>query len=490
MAEPGESRLHAGLARPRGFALALAALLAAFAFSLFLGLAADPIDRASEQRCVEVVRHMVETGDYFVPRLGDKVRLQKPPLFYWAGAAVATLSGDTGPWSVRAVSACAALALAAILALWGRRLGGGGTGLLAAALFASMVQAHTSGRRGDAEMLLALLATGALVAFDRIHETRRRALLWAFAALAGLAFMTKATAVLLSVGLPILAFLALRRELSALRDRRVLASLGVAAAIGVAWYAALVLFVPGAFEALRDFLLLPLGGETHGGSAHYRPPWWFLSVLPARALPASAALPFVVWRLWTTRLYRGDARRRFAALVFLVPFVGFSVLPQKQKHYTLAMLPGLALCSADALAAAARAFGTRFDLGLRVAGPALALAGLAGAALCALFFAWVEDWTALSAAAALALPCAAFALAAVAAGAARPGAFAAAWLAGCIVLYGVFQGALQPRSASLARDYAQLPLDDRERLVALSREHPWFAKLFFWAQANAQPDDD
>jgi len=104
----GESRLRSLLASPRGFALGLALLVAALGFGLFLGLAADPVGRTSELRCVEVVRHMVESGETLVPHFGNQVRLQKPPLFYWAGAAVATLSGDTGPWSLRVVSACAA----------------------------------------------------------------------------------------------------------------------------------------------------------------------------------------------------------------------------------------------------------------------------------------------------------------------------------------------------------------------------------------------
>ena len=149
--------------------------------------------------------------------------------------------------------------------------------------------------------------------------------------------------------------------------------------------------MPGAFETLGHALVLPMGGKGSGGdSTHFRAPWWYLTVLPVRAAPASLVLPFVIWRLWRTRVYRDEPRMRFAALCFLVPFAAFSLLPQKQKHYTLAMLPGLALCSAEALFAAARELRPRLALFLRALGTPLALAGLAGAVLCALFYHWVE----------------------------------------------------------------------------------------------------
>ncbi len=493
MIRDAESLLRAFVASRRGFALSALVLLGLVSLVLFVGLGADPVGRSSEGRCVAVVRSMVESGEWLVPRLGSTVRLQKPPLFYWAGAVVAELSGDTGPWSARAVSGAAGLALAALLLVWGRALGGGGLGLIAAGSLVAMQQFTSSGRRGDAEMLLALLSTAALLCFDRMHQERRRALLPVFAGLLGLAFLAKATAVLFSVVLPIAVYLALRRELGVLREPRVLATLAAAAAIGVSWYVAVLVFVPGAFESLRDALLLPLGNaQSHGGSAHFRAPWWYLSVLPVRAAPASLLLPFVVWRLWTTRVYRADPRRRFAALAFLVPFAAFSLLPQKQKHYTLAMLPGLALCSADAVAAGARELGSRFALALRAVGTPLALAGFAATVMLALFFAWVEGWAPVAVAAAAALPLALFAVAGAAAFAGRPASFGASWLAGFLLALAVGLGIVETRVAAISRDYVRRPLAERERLAMVVREHAWFAKLVLLelGDGGGENDDD
>ncbi len=489
MIRDAESLLRAFVASRRGIAISALLLLGAASLALCVGLGADPVGRISEARCVEVVRNMIESGDWLVPRLGATIRLQKPPLFYWAGSVVAELSGDTGPWSVRAVSAAAALALAALVLAWGRSLGGAGIGLSAAGCLVAMQQFTSSGRRGDAEMLLALLSTAALFCFDRMHAERRRGLLPLFAALLGLAFLAKATAVLLTVGAPIAVYLALRRELGVLRQPRILAALAGAAAIGVSWYAAVLAFVPGAFESLHGALLQPLGSaQAHGGSAHFRAPWWYLSVLPVRAAPASLLLPLVIWRLWTTRLHREDPRRRFAALAFLAPFAAFSLLPQKQKHYTLAMLPGLALCSADAVAAAARELGPRFALALRAVGTPLALAGVAATAVLSLFFVWVEGFTPAAVAAAAALPLALFAAAGAAALAARPASFGASWILGFLLALAVGRGVVQTRVEALSRDLASLPLDDRERLALVAREHPWFARQML--ALGASGDDD
>jgi len=485
-----ESRFCAFAVSRRGFALSAALFLAALALALFLGLGTETLARISEVRCVQVVKRMVESGDWLVPRLGEIARLQKPPLFYWAGAAVATVTSDSSAWSVRFVSACAAFGLAGVMLAWGRALGGGGLALAAAACLAAMQQFGSSGRRGDAEMLLAFLSTAALLCFDRMHAERRAKLLPVFALLLGLAILTKATAVLITVAAPIAVFLALRRELAVLRDRRVLAAGGAALALGLSWYLAILVFVPGAFETLRDALFLPLGAdESQAGSTHFKWPWWYFSILPVRAAPASLLLPLVIWRLWVTRVYRDDPRMRFASLAFLVPLAVFSVLPQKQKHYTLSMMPGLALCSAEALLAAARELGPRFTLAIRALGTPLALAGVAATVVLALFFLWVERWSPGAVTAGAAVPFALFVLAAAAALAGARAAFGASWILGFLLALAVGRGVVEPRVESLARSYIAMSLDERENLILLARDRPWFARLMLRLGSSGEDGD-
>jgi 4-amino-4-deoxy-L-arabinose transferase-like glycosyltransferase len=460
-----------------GFRCAAALLVAGLALASFWNLASEPPGRVSERRCVAVVSTMVQTGDWLVPELGGKPRLQKPPLFYWTGAATATLLGDTGSIAVRAPSALSALGLLALVILWARSLGGPLQGLAAGAALIGMLQLTTSARRGDAEMLLALLCTATLFAFDRVYRTRAaRDFAW-LGVLAGLAFLAKATAVLLVVAAPIAAFVALERSFSRGDARRALGAVLLALAIGLSWYVAILALVPGAFDTLWNDAVLPLGaGESGGDSRHFRSPLWYLSTLPARAAPASLLLPLVLWRLWSTRLHRGDPRRRLAALSFLVPFLAFSLLPQKQKHYTLVMLPGLALCSADALFALAprvRAWVTR------IGGSLVALAGLGVTLLFALFEAWIAArpafpvWALAAALGALLLVALVHALRG------RGLAFACAFVPALLLLVAVARGSVQVRAEQYeVQGFAGLTLDERERLLKLAREHPDLIAIF------------
>ena len=259
-----------------GGGLGACVLLLAMALVLFVNLQTEPVRRHSEKRCVSVVSAMVRSGDWLVPRIQGEPRLQKPPLLYWVGAATATLLDDTGPFPLRLPSAVATLALVAVVMAWGASLGGIGRGLAAGAALVAMYQLTASGRRGDAEMLLALFCAASLFVFDQLYVTHRRALLPLFGVLAGLALLSKATAVFLVVALPLLLFLALRGDLRRLRDPGVLGACALAFGMGVAWYVVIVALVPGAFGTLWRELILPLGAssELSVGSQHYEPVWW------------------------------------------------------------------------------------------------------------------------------------------------------------------------------------------------------------------------
>jgi hypothetical protein len=238
---------------------------------------------------------------------------------------------------------------------------------------------------------------------------------------------------------------------------------------------AVIAFVPGASR--RSGTTLPRSADRGGGDAgHFRPVWWYLGVLPVRAAPLSVLLPVVVWRLYTTRVYRGDPRWRFAALTLLAPFVAFSLLPQKQDHYTLSMLPGLALVTAEALGALSERVRERLARGL---GSALSLAGIVATVLIALFFVWIEGSSPFGVAAWAAALGAIFALAFAAALRGFAVAFLAAWVTAFLLLLAVHRGVVSVRVATLQRTpFPSLPVSERHRIYTTARAHPWFVDLF------------
>jgi hypothetical protein len=73
------------------------ALLAACAY--LVGIAAVPVTDRDEPRFAQASRQMAESdrlADWVIPRVGDEIRLKKPPLIYWVQAptVLAITGGD------------------------------------------------------------------------------------------------------------------------------------------------------------------------------------------------------------------------------------------------------------------------------------------------------------------------------------------------------------------------------------------------------------
>jgi 4-amino-4-deoxy-L-arabinose transferase-like glycosyltransferase len=379
-------RLEQGLARvgtePRLRRVAVALAVLVVLVGLLFRLGAEPIARKSEARTFEVARAMQGGRGWLVPRMDGEPRLQKPPLYYWAAAAALSVERDPIR-ALRLPSALAGMGLVATVFLWGRRAGGFASGTLAALSLLSMFKFWELGRRGDAEMTLAFLTAQALFAFDRIYWERRRDLLpWFFGA-ALLAFLARATAAVLVIGLPIALRLGLDGTWRRAPRGDVLAwALGCGLAC-LAWYAAILWWVPGAWEVLRQSLLLPFGLAKAGPTvaAHLRPVWYYLPKLFVVAWPAAVLVPLAVWHVVALRSHPQRGRATFPALAFASLFVAFSLLPMKQRHYLMPLLPLLALTLAPALIAAYERHRSAVERTVAVLGYGLLVVAPAGSLL-------------------------------------------------------------------------------------------------------------
>lgn len=334
-------------------------MLAAFALILIttvlLGfrLGAGPFERSSERRCHEVAREMVESGDYLVPRFDGAIRLQKPPLYYWLAAGTANVVGEVSLLSTRLPSAIAALLLLLVVMGYAATTGSASVSLLAGVLLLLSFQFATSGRRGDAEMWLALASSCAIVSFDRYAATGAIKWLSAFTLALLVAFLAKATAAIVTVVLPVFLMTRLATTRRRTSIRAIAIAILVATILGFAWHGWLLLSIDGAFYELLGDLALPFGvtvGET-GDAAHTEAPWFFAEKFFSVSFPAALLLPCVVWRIFATRGFRDDPSKRSIWIASCVQFVAFSLLPQKQKHYLLPLVPLYAILAADAVIA-------------------------------------------------------------------------------------------------------------------------------------------
>lgn len=368
----------------------LPALLLGFAAVLFFRLGDAPVHRTAEVRVDRVSRHMLESGDWLVPRLGEKVRLQKPPLYYWLAAAVEGAAGGAATVWLRTPSALCALLLLLVAWGWGRWVGGEGHGLLAALLLVGLIGVAEFGRLGVAETLLAASSSAALLAYEHARATGSRRALGACLLCLAAAVLAKATPVLLTVALPIALDLLLQGRLRGALGRRTLGLVALTLVPALLWYVAVIATVPGAWDDIVSFALLPFGvrlPEAAGNASHVRPVWYHVEALATMGLPLLALLPLLVARAWRTRGWRDAPRLRFAALAVAAPLLGFSLIPEKQDHYLLPLMPAWAVLLADALldACARTAAGAR---GLRVASAVTAALLLLAACVFALALRW------------------------------------------------------------------------------------------------------
>src|SRR5262249_13291005 len=123
-----------------------------------LGIWSLPLVDRDEPRFAEASREMIERGNYIVPYFNNQLRLDKPPLTYWAQIASYQIFAEND-FAARFPSAIAAALVAVLLFAWGRRVGGHNVGWLTAIIFALSLQSFVHSKAAVADMWLVLFVT-------------------------------------------------------------------------------------------------------------------------------------------------------------------------------------------------------------------------------------------------------------------------------------------------------------------------------------------
>ena len=322
------------------FARRYGAIVAVLALAMLLWqLGALPLLSENEGRRAAVIQSMHAGDGLLVPRLNGEVYIDKPPLHYWLGAAVAQLRGTADEWAVRLPSALAALALLAGLyaALKRQTAGTDGrdwTAPLAALALLCNLSFSMFGRRAEIDMLFAALAGGAWLAASHylLVDPRERWLDLAYALL-GLALLTKGPMALLFFPAPLMAHYFFSR------DRAALAALGhwrgwaLALLIALPWYAAVTARL--GWRVWAPVAATDLAGKAYGMA--FDPPWDYLLWLLGDFAPFSLLLlvtPRASWRAW-----RATLAGRLHLTGLLLPLLALSLLANKHAKYLLPAYP-------------------------------------------------------------------------------------------------------------------------------------------------------
>jgi 4-amino-4-deoxy-L-arabinose transferase-like glycosyltransferase len=336
----------------RASALAWLIVIAVLAFAM-------QGDRAlwepDEGRYTDIAIQMIDSGDWWVPRLSnEQPHLAKPPVTYWV---VALSLGAFGreEWAARLPYGVAFLLTAVLVASLARSLRYPHPNL-AAVVWATSLGPFTAANIITTDAIVTLFETAAVAAFVRsggvteaTPDARWTRLMWAmFAA----AFMTKGPPALLPL-LSIIAWRAWQYRPGGLR--RLFDRYGVALflVLGLTWYVVMVVCEPGVLDYfLRYELTDRVLSDVHGRN----PQWWgaFTVYVPTLIL---GTLPWTVCSVLRPAPRRAAVRndtRKFLWLWLAIPLAVFALARSRLPLYLLPSFVPLALLIAPSVEAAER----------------------------------------------------------------------------------------------------------------------------------------
>jgi 4-amino-4-deoxy-L-arabinose transferase-like glycosyltransferase len=340
--------LRTGSASARDVRIDLLWLLGAVALLIATGIGLRDPWPADEPRFALVVRDMVASGDWLVPRVGGEVYADKPPLFFWLMAVCLLVTRSLRVAfllpSLLASIGCLLLVYDLARRLWNRE-----TALLAALALLFTVQFTWQARQAQIDATLCFWTTLG------IYGLLRHLLLgpqWRWYAIgcaaAGLGTITK------GVGfLPLL--LLLPFALCRLRGWAVprfgtplrwwWGPLAFVLATSV-WLVPMLWAAQSdpVLAAYRDEILFQQTIDRYARAWHHREPFWYfiVEVIPVWWLPLTLLLP------WLAPRWRDAWRQRDLRIVLLLSWVllvvlFFSLSAGKRGVYILPALPAFVL---------------------------------------------------------------------------------------------------------------------------------------------------
>jgi 4-amino-4-deoxy-L-arabinose transferase-like glycosyltransferase len=301
------------------------ALLLLLSLAWFATLGVRPLYKADESRYAEIPREMLASGDWVTPRLNGFRYFEKPPLQYWATAALFGVLGEKD-WVARLFTALAGFA--GILLVWraGNRLWGAPAGGYAAAVLAASPLYVVLGQVNALDMSLTFFLAVALVAFLR----GRMLGFWAACAAATL---SKGLIGIVLPGAAIFIFLLIKKDWKLFARMRPIAGPLLLLAIAAPWFIA----VSAANPEFLHFFFVQEHFERFTTEMHRRgePFWYFAPVLLAGIAPWAA--PFL------RSLKPADDASLFLVIWSAVVFFFFSASSSKLGSYILPIFPAAAL---------------------------------------------------------------------------------------------------------------------------------------------------
>ncbi|KLK93647.1 glycosyl transferase [Microvirga vignae] len=336
----------------------LCAVLVLLALACFLPgfTTLQPMDR-DEPRYAQASKQMLETHDFVDVRFQDEARYKKPVGIYWMQSATVAIGEALGIPEARTTIALYRLpslfgAIATVLltywaalAFFGRR-----GAFLTAALMATCVILMVEARLAKTDAMLAACSVAVMGGLARAYLSRgagvlpRRALLIFWTGFA-LGVLIKGPLVLMFAGLAAAVLSYQERSTRWLLTLRPWLGLAFTLAIVMPWFVAIAIRSGTAFysQAVGHDMLGKVGTAQ---KYHWAPPGFYLLSFFATFWPGAILAAIAVPFAW---IHRKEEPVAFA-LAWIVPsWLVFEAVPTKLPHYTLPLLPAVAIVTVMAI---------------------------------------------------------------------------------------------------------------------------------------------
>jgi 4-amino-4-deoxy-L-arabinose transferase-like glycosyltransferase len=324
------------------------------------------IDR-DEPRFAEASREMIQRADYVIPYFNNQLRLDKPPLAYWAQVASYRIFGESD-FSARFPSAIAAALTALVILAWGCRIGAATVGWWAAIIFTFSLQTFVHAKAAVADMWLVLFMTLShwagyeLICGRQTSNAQRptsniqRRWWWTFYVSLAFGFLAKGPIAWIPL-LTVLAAIIFARDWGLGRNFKFLRGILLMLAVVAFWG------IPALIQTNGEFFAIGIGRhvigrslatmEGHGASSFgmylLLLPFYFVTVFVG-FFPWSIKLPWLIRQLRSQKKTgiadssdSGNKIDNYLLTGIAIIFVIFTLVSTKLPHYTLPAFPLLAL---------------------------------------------------------------------------------------------------------------------------------------------------
>ena len=308
--------------------------------------------RPDEPRVAGTCAEMARTGDFVVPHLNGKPFLEKPPLYYAAGAAAGILFGVDKDVPYRLVSLLFGLLTIITTSLIASKKGGPAMGIIAGGILASTWEFFLLARWIQIDAALVFAVTLAMYAYQSLNDPRRVMYPVILGIAAGMAFMAKGLVGPAIIAGAVLIDIIRRRDIGLIWKMRPFLMLSSMMIPIVPWIIAV--WNRGGWPFIREVIvvnnLMRFTGAPEGAAlGHQNGLFYYFMHLPGGILPWTLIfIPALIASL-------KDIREDPYICWFIGPFILFTIASTKRGLYLVPLYPAIACMTAGWLGTTLRA---------------------------------------------------------------------------------------------------------------------------------------